>query len=214
MIALIVGVHPITAVGAAYSFDPDTDYLTAATDFAPWAALIARHNVQTTELEACIADAAQCSNALKGYREIVVEGEVLGAEQKMHLVNRFINGRRWSIEPYRADDWRTLDEFLRRGGDCEDFALAKYFLLRRLGFSIDDVRVAITWDRQVRDYHAVTLVHLDGRVYVLDVDGPPRLGQNNYRFLFSINESGVWDHARDPKRLANDLHHPTGAQHL
>ena len=213
-IALTVGAHP-TAVLAGYSFDPGTDYLTAATNYPRWAALIARHDTQTAELDACVADPSQCPSPLKGFREIVVAGATLDAEQKMHLANRFINRRRWSIEPYRTDDWRTLDEFLRRGGDCEDFALAKYFLLRRLGFSIDDMRVAITWDRQVGYYHAVTLVHLDGRVYVLDVNGPPRLGQSSYRFLFSINESGVWDHApRDPNRLAHDVHQPQGAQHL
>src|SRR5215831_2746882 len=116
-IALTAGAYPSFA---AYSFDA-TDYLTAATNYPPWVALMARHAAQAAELDACVADIARCPGALRGYREIVVEGEVLGAEQKMRLVNRFINGRRWSIEPHRADDWRTLDEFLRRGGDCEDF---------------------------------------------------------------------------------------------
>src|SRR5262249_13241155 len=121
-IALAVVAHPLHAF-AAYSFDADTDYLTAATNYVPWAALIARRDAQARELDACVADAEQCPSALRGYREIVTEGAALGAEQKMRLANRFINGRRWSIEPIRGDDWRTLDEFLHRGGDCEDFAL-------------------------------------------------------------------------------------------
>ena len=212
--ALAVGLYPATTF-AGYSFADGADYLTASQNFPRWAALMARHDAQTRELDGCIADGAQCPSALRAFREVVIDGAPLDARRKIDLANRFINTRRWSIEPRRDDDWRTLDEFLHRGGDCEDFAIAKYFLLRRLGFSVDDVRVAITWDRQVRDYHAVTLVHFGGRVYVLDVDGPPRFGQDNYRFLFSINESGVWDHAsRDPRHRNDDVHQPEGEEHL
>ena len=210
---LSVGAYP-TAAHGGYSFDA-ADYLTTSATFPRWAALVARQDAQAGELDACIADAARCANALRGFREVVINAASLDARQKIELANGFINARRWKIELGRDDDWRTLDEFLHQGGDCEDYAIAKYFLLRRLGFAIDDVRVAITWDRQARAYHAVTLVHFVERIYVLDVDGPPRFGQGNYRFLFSINESGVWDHAsRDPRRRNNEVHPPEREAHL
>ena len=135
----------------------------------------------------------------------------------MRLANRFINTRRWQIEPRRDDDWRTLEDFLQLGGDCEDFAIAKYFLLRQFGFAADDLRVAITWDREVSDYHAVTVVRLDGEVFILDVDGAPRRTQSNYRFLFSINETGIWDHAAaSPDSAQRDapIDHHSGEQHI
>jgi hypothetical protein len=81
----------------------------------------------------------------------------------------------------RDDDWRTLEDFLRLG-------------------------VAITRDMGVRDYHAVTVVRLDQQLFILDVDGPPRHRGDNYRFLFSINENGIWDHAlvrRDEPEAVN-----------
>jgi len=210
--ALTVALYPAAAF-AGYSF-ADADYLTASQNFPRWAALMARHAAQTAELDACLADGAQCAGALRAFRTVVVDGASLDARRKIDLANRFINTRRWSIEPRRDDDWRTLDEFLHNGGDCEDFAIAKYFLLRRLGFAVDDVRVAITWDHRVHAYHAVTLVHWNGSVYVLDVDGPPRFGQANYRFLFSINESGVWDRAlRRSGHRNNDVHRPQGEEH-
>ena len=85
-------------------------------------------------------------------------------------------------------------------------------MLRQFGFPIDDLRIAITWDVRVQDYHAVTMVHLDDSVLVLDVDGPPRRQQTDYRFLFSINESGIWDHKagkRQHSRFARC--HPQGS---
>jgi predicted transglutaminase-like cysteine proteinase len=178
----------------AYSFSANDQYLTQANDYPRWAALVARHAAQTVEIDACIDDATKCPTALKGYREVVLAGRSLAPDRQVKLANKFINNRHWTIEPRRDDEWRTLEEFLRSGGDCEDYAIAKYFVLRQLGFPIDDLRIAITWDMRVQDYHAVTMVHLDDSVLVLDVDGPPRRQQTDYRFLFSINESGIWDH--------------------
>ncbi len=198
-----------------YSFGADDQYLTRANDYPRWAALVTRHAAQTVEIDACIDDATKCPTSLKGYREVVLSGRDLSPAQKVRLANKFINTRRWNIEPRRDDDWRTLEDFLKFGGDCEDYAIAKYFVLRQFGFSVDDVRVAITWDARVQDYHAVTMVHLDDSVLVLDVDGPPRRRLTDYRFLFSINESGIWDH-KPGKRRHSDSPEAThrGAQQL
>ncbi len=206
----------------AYSFAPDDHFLTKSQEYPRWAALTARHAAQMPQIEACLSDVLACPNSLRGYREVVLASHDLSAERKMKLANRFINARRWRIEPRRDDDWRTLEDFLQYGGDCEDFAIAKYFLLRQVGFATDDLRIAITWDREVQDYHAVTLVHLDGEVFILDVDGGPPRGeraQKNYRFLFSINENGIWDHTESPAGSAQrdqptDHNFYLGEQHI
>jgi predicted transglutaminase-like cysteine proteinase len=205
-VRLVLATLPLWYVGSSgaathgYSFDSDDQYLTQANDYPRWAALMIRHAAQAAEIDACIDAAAKCPAALKGYREVVLSGRSLSPDRQIKLANRFINARHWNIEPRRDDDWRTLDEFLAFGGDCEDYAIAKYFVLRQLGFSIDDLRIAITWDVRVQDYHAVTVVRLDDSVLVLDVDGPPRRRQHDYRFLFSINESGIWDHKAGYRR--------------
>ena len=191
----IVMTSPAVSAAAPYSFDAPNQYLTRAQDFPRWAALWARHLEQTPQIDACLADATQCPHYLTGYREVIVRAHDLTAQKKMTLVNRFINSRRWHLESGSHDDWHTLTEFLRDRGDCEDYAIAKYFALRQLDLPADDLRVAITWDFATSAYHAVTVVRIDGHVYFLDVDGAPRLTQASYRFLFSINETAVWDHA-------------------
>jgi predicted transglutaminase-like cysteine proteinase len=201
----------VTAVSAApvsgspaYSFDAADHYLTRATDYPRWADLTARHVTQLRTIESCLRDATTCPQRMHGYREIVVRAHDLTASRKMVLINRFINTRHWRIEDRRDDDWRTLVDFLSRGGDCEDYAIAKYFALRQVGFSAADVRVGITRDPGTHTYHAVTIVRIDDQIYFLDVDGAPRRSQAGYRFLFSINEFAIWDHATRVRKSEED----------
>ena len=195
LLALLTVVSASAASGGSpYTFDAPGQYLTRAIDYPRWAALWSRHLDQTPAIDACLQNASACPERLKGYREVVLRAHDLPPPRKMILVNRFINGRQWHIESGAHDDWRTLTDFLTYGGDCEDYAIAKYFALRQIGFAADDVRVAIARDSEASAFHAVTVVRIDGRIYFLDVDGAPRRSESNYRFLFSINENAVWDH--------------------
>src|SRR5262249_15718653 len=45
---------------------------------------------------------------------------------------------------HKLDYWATPDEFLSKGGDCEDYAIAKYFALRAAGWSPADLRVMLS----------------------------------------------------------------------
>lgn len=96
----------------------------------------------------------------------------------------------------RIDYWASPYEFLeKQSGDCEDYAIFKYFLLRSSGFSAKDMRIAIVWDVKLNSYHAVLLVWIKDEVYVLDnlksdivtVDDVP-----NYIAQGHINEDYVW----------------------
>ena len=68
-------------------------------------------------------------------------------EVQLREVNRFFNHfeyredrEHWGEEDY----WATPAEFLgTHGGDCEDFVIAKYFTLRRLG--VPDERLYLTY---------------------------------------------------------------------
>jgi len=59
------------------------------------------------------------------------------------------------------DSWATPLQFLQKGGDCEDFAIAKYMALRDLGVPIDDMRIVVLNDLNLRIAHAVLAVYVD-----------------------------------------------------
>jgi predicted transglutaminase-like cysteine proteinase len=78
----------------------------------------------------------------------------------LSIVNRFFNGLRaaydqdtWGMPEY----WATPAEFLSKGaGDCEDYAIGKYFTLRELGVPLERLRlVYATTTRSSTSAHLV-----------------------------------------------------------
>ncbi|MYE23731.1 MAG: hypothetical protein F4Y01_07265 [Gammaproteobacteria bacterium] len=200
---------------AAYSFD-DSGRFADAADWPSFAAMLERHRATAAELTACRADAQDCPGHLKRVRVVLERGATLTREQQMRLVNRFVNNRRYSHDRPRRmqgthgetrlkSHWQTLGEFLARGGDCEDFALAKYFLLREFDIPAPDMRVVVAFDRSVGEHHALLVVRrtdADG-AWLLDTDN--RIHQRkpaSVRYVYAVNEDGVWDHA--PKRASSE----------
>ncbi len=119
---------------------------------------------------------------------------------QMQAVNEFLN--RWQYktdeENYgQRDYWATPLEFLRRSGDCEDYAIAKYVSLRQLGFAAEDLRLVVLHD-VVRDLpHAVLAVYHDSEIYILDNLTKAVLPQeqlSQYVPYYSINETTRWAH--------------------
>lgn len=181
---------------SSYTFGTDSQYLARADRYPRWANLLRRQARQSEQIDACVADVDRCPRYLRGLREVVRRSQSLSPYQRIVLANRFINSRHWRFEPGRADDWRTLTDFLHYGGDCEDYAIAKYFVLRYLGFKVAQLRVGIGKELATHDYHAVTMVKVNDHLYMLDVDGEPTRHLHGYRLLFSINEEAIWDHVR------------------
>lgn len=63
--------------------------------------------------------------------------------EQMDAVNRHMNHAlyitdiiNWGVQDY----WASLRQFFRKDGDCEDYAIAKYFSLKNLGFNPDNMR--------------------------------------------------------------------------
>ncbi len=133
-----------------------------------------------------------------------------GPERQIASINEFINANtfisdrdNWGIKDY----WSAPGEFFANGGDCEDYVIAKYLSLRRLGFRADDLRLVVLVDRNRRLAHAVLVVELDGRALVLDnLEDRVRPWSElpHYRPLYSLNEQAVWLHVtvRETAQLA------------
>jgi len=119
---------------------------------------------------------------------------------QLRAVNRFVN--RWQSrtdqENYqRADYWASPLTFLRRSGDCEDYAIMKYVSLRQLGFDAEQLRLVVVRD-VLRDIaHAVLAVHVDEEVLILDNLFQAVLPQqmvSQYLPYYSVNENARFSH--------------------
>lgn len=94
------------------------------------------------------------------------------------------------------DEWSTPKEFVARGkGDCDEFAVAKYYALRERGFRPDEVAMVIIEKPLTQAIHIVTVVKLSGEEYVLDNEIPKPVNASEYfgkaRVLVRLNELGV-----------------------
>jgi predicted transglutaminase-like cysteine proteinase len=94
-----------------------------------------------------------------------------------------------------AEYWETPYEFLKKSGDTEDFAIAKYFLLKAAGVPIDDMQIiAVRLISQGGIGHAILAVRsdsthtiiLDNRVAtIMDV----KLVKSEFKPVLGVNES-------------------------
>ena len=192
----------------AYEFDAPQDFLAPADEWVIWKGTLDRHAEEAARFRACVVDEAACEKSMRTLRPVLIRGATLDTDDKVRLANRYINRRHYrndrdwtttiSVSTRQRNQWRSLLEFLEKGGDCEDYATAKYFLLRALGVPADDLRVVVAWDRKSRGYHALLAYRTPGSAWLLDTDGTIKRGpqQRFLRFLFSLNEVGIWDHAR------------------
>lgn len=147
------------------------------------------------------ADAKSWGNLVKlANRSVTIE--------KIRLVNGFFNQwRPVSDEAAFAtpEYWATPKEFkANRGGDCEDYAIAKYFALRFLGLDAEPMRIVIVKDntrssKAKLELHAVLAVKANGSWFILDNNARPLnnlpldyMYNGRYSPLYSVNESGAW----------------------
>ena len=122
----------------------------------------------------------------------------LSPREQIEGVNAFLNKVPYVEDEQnygKTDYWATPIEFLSRGGDCEDFAIAKYASLRALGFQPHQLRVAIVQDEIRNIPHAILIVYSGDDNFVLDNQDKKVeyvSSVTRYKPIFSINSSSWW----------------------
>lgn len=121
----------------------------------------------------CKTDGATCSEAARRFTLMVDDVRSREGKARIETANRLINTAiRYTsdlIQHATIDVWSSPLSSLSSGrGDCEDYAIAKYVLLREAGVAEQDLRVLLVRDRAVREDHAVLAVRIDGAWTMLD----------------------------------------------
>lgn len=122
--------------------------------------------------------------------------------EQLQFISAFFNNRRSisDLENYGEEEyWATPEEFLERGGDCEDFALAKYLALRYFGWPEEDLWLLLVENKQEDNRHAALAARRDGKMFILDnLSRPAYLLLTEEQFmqsfspLYAINSYGIW----------------------
>lgn len=126
-------------------------------------------------------------------------------KEKLQTVNRFWNQwqYRQDSEVYKKQDyWAIPAEFLKNSGDCEDYAISKYFTLKEVGVPAEQMRVVVLMETIRNIAHAVLVVYMDNDAFVLDNLSNNVLSHSrykNYAPQFSVNEEFRWAHLQPKK---------------
>jgi predicted transglutaminase-like cysteine proteinase len=138
---------------------------------------------------------------LLSWQHLVDSSTGLGEQQKLVLVNDFFNQVRFvSDEEHwqKIDYWATPIELLSTdGGDCEDFAIAKYITLRALKVPDDKLRITYVKALLLDQAHMVLTYYdtPDSIPRVLDNLDPvikPADKRSDLEPVYSFNGEGLW----------------------
>jgi predicted transglutaminase-like cysteine proteinase len=93
----------------------------------------------------------------------------------------------------------------KKAGDCEDYAVSKYLIAKAFGFK--NMRVVVVQDMQMKVPHAILVVYLKNKIYVLDnqlsvVASHSRI--HHYRPIYSVNEKNWWRHTPNSRNKKRD----------
>jgi predicted transglutaminase-like cysteine proteinase len=172
------------------------------TAFSKWNDMISHHDWEEqrkgAKLPCRVTSAFKCRR--DEWQDLLTRIEGKDWKARIAAINSFMNEaeyitdiRNWGM----ADYWASVREFLRKDGDCEDYAIAKYYSLKALGFNVSDMRVVVLEDTNLKTAHAVLAVSLNGETLILDNQMPDVVKATSilhYRPIYSINEQAWWLH--------------------
>jgi predicted transglutaminase-like cysteine proteinase len=136
------------------------------------------------------------------WQQLLATHQQIGELEQLDQVNRFFNQRIRYVEDgdlwHQADYWETPIEGLWKGaGDCEDYAIAKYFSLRHLGVAREKLRITYVKALRLNRAHMVLTYYTSPQAVPLVLDSliddiRPADQRPDLLPVYSFNAEGLW----------------------
>lgn len=101
----------------------------------------------------------QAQRRFKAWSNLIKKSQTIPESEKLKKVNQFFNLFHYKRDIYYqglSDVWKTPEEFIRDGeGDCEDYAIAKYFTLLALEVPMHKLRITYVKSLKLNQAHMV-----------------------------------------------------------
>lgn len=164
--------------------------------FPQWVSVMRRQQADLATPENCPVNLCRVPE----WQQLIASLKGRNIREQLVAVNEFANRFRYVLDQDnygRSDYWAIPREFLTLGGDCEDFAIIKYFSLRQLGVSVDALRIVVVQDANLRIPHAILAAYMPEGILVLDNQIREVILHtkiSHYVPVFSLNERHWWMH--------------------
>lgn len=161
-----------------------------------------------------------CASLKREYRPVdrtedfntfVTSTRTMTEREKVQLVNDFFNSFFYVTDDIiykQRDYWATPKETLQRGaGDCEDFAIAKYFTLIKVG--VPQAKLRLAYVKMDGKAHMVLLYEeIDGSYSVLDnydLDIKKLDKRKDLSVVYTFNGVYIWTTDMNKPTRVNDM---------
>ena len=211
--SLLVGVDARASQAGAPTypalFGTHETYSPAIDRFYKWTGMLQRWAEERREARQVCMLGQSTGCEPREWQRIVAVLTPLDLRAKVEAVNSLVN--RYPYTPSAANwnepnHWETPFEFLARSGQCQDYAIAKFMLLRAAGVPNELLRVVVLRDRRLALDHAVAVAYVNGEALMLDNQIPevvPVASVHHYEPYYSINETGWWLHDPNPLQISS-----------
>ncbi len=164
---------------------------------------IAQISLLSPEILAAVKEkyGAQAHKRLINWEQLVNENLDQPEMEKLNKVNQFFNRLQfvddddhWGVEDY----WATPVEMLAtRGGDCEDFSIAKYFTLKEMGVPVDKMLITYVQAIELDQAHMVLSYFPEPNREPLILDNlvdkiKLASSRDDLKPIYSFNAEGLW----------------------
>ncbi len=144
----------------------------------------------------------QAQARILDWEALIKSSAALPEPDKLNEVNRFFNRKvRFvdDIQLWRENDyWATPVEMLVKGaGDCEDYSIAKYFTLRRLGIPSEKLRITYVKALNYNQAHMVLTYYASPSAEPLVLDNlindiRPASQRKDLLPIYAFNAEGLY----------------------
>lgn len=150
----------------------------------------------------------KCDDFISSFQELTRNNQDMRFYEKLTQVNELVNSQityQEDVISYKETDyWASAQETLKRGwGDCEDFAIMKYSLLRKLGVPARSMSLIVLRDTSRNLFHAVLAISTSKGNFILDnVHDTVRQDTQiaHYQPLYSFSDDRSWIHGKPIKK--------------
>ncbi len=128
---------------------------------AKWAKSEAELNRDIAIIESCAETPRECTGEARYAYALTAQARLMADAEKVAFINAKVNmAVRYQSDMIQhgvADLWSSPLATIGAKGDCEDYAIAKYALLKASGLDEARLRLVLVHDGRVREDHAVSL---------------------------------------------------------
>jgi predicted transglutaminase-like cysteine proteinase len=163
-----------------------------------WKTVRQKAESEASVLSRCVTE-EECPAAARRFLEIVAEGRARQGLARVGVINRAVNlsviptsdMKQWGVPDRWSPPLETLET---ERGDCEDYAILKYFALLDAGVREEDLRLVIVRNLLPNEDHALLVARVNGEWVVLDNRWLALVPDGEVRQvipLFVLGDSGV-----------------------